>query len=216
MILTITEVTPSLLNEYKVMRRLAGATPATINREMALMKHAYSLAVREWEWTRDNPVKKISMEKENNKRDRSLTDEEEKKLLEGASEWLREIIVFALNTGMRLAEILSLTWKAVDLDRRTAIIFKSKNGERRTIPLNEMASEVVKGRSKVRSRKTDLVFYDENHSEYDYSSLEKAFRSALAKAKIEDFRFHDLRHCFATKLVQRGVDLYKVQLLFRP
>jgi integrase len=207
------EVTPSLLNEYKVMRRLGGAAPATINREMALMKHAYSLAVREWEWTRDNPVKKISMEKENNKRDRWLTDEEEKKLLEEASEWLREIIVFALNTGMRLGEILSLTWKATDLDRRTATIFKSKNGEKRTIPLNETALEVLKRRSKVRSQKCDLVFYSENHTRFDYSNLEKAFHSALAKASIEDFRFHDLRHCFATKLVQRGVDLYKVQLL---
>ena len=114
---------------------------------------------------------------------------------------------------MRLGEILSLTWKAVDLDRRTAIIFKSKNGERRTIPLNKRAWEVLKGRAKVKSRKTDIVFYNENHAEYDYSNLEKAFRSALAKAKIQDFRFHDLRHCFATKLVQRGVDLYKVQLL---
>ncbi len=177
------------------------------------MKHAFSLAVREWEWTRDNPVKKISMEKENNGRDRWLTEDEEKRLLEEASEWLREIIAFALNTGMRLGEILSLTWKAVDLNRRTATIFKSKNGERRTIPLNEMASEVLKGRAKVRSRKTDLVFFNENHAVYDYSNPEKAFRSALDKAKIQDFRFHDLRHCFATKLVQRGVDLYKVQLL---
>jgi integrase len=209
----LSEVTPNLLNEYKVMRRLEGATPATINREMALMKHAFSLAVREWEWTRDNPVKKISMEKENNKRDRWLTDEEEKRLLQEASEWLREIVAFGLNTGMRLGEILSLTWKAVDLDRKTAIIFRSKNGERRTIPLNKRAWEVLKGRAKVKSRKTDIVFYNENHAEYDYSNLEKAFRSALAKAKIQDFRFHDLRHCFATKLVQRGVDLYKVQLL---
>ena len=207
------EVTPSLLNEYKVMRRLEGATPASINREMALMKHAFSLAVREWEWTRDNPVKKISMEKENNKRDRWLTRDEEKRLLEDAPPWLREIIVFALNTGMRLGEILSLTWKAVDLKRRTAMILKSKNGERRTIPLNEAAIEVLKGKSKIRSLKTNLVFYNENHNQYDYSNLEKAFRSALDKAGIEDFRFHDLRHCFATKLVQRGVDLYKVQLL---
>ncbi len=209
----LSEVTPNLLNEYKVMRRLEGATPATINREMALMKHAFSLAVREWEWTRDNPVKKISMEKENNKRDRWLMQEEEKRLLEEAPEWLREIIVFALNTGWRLGEILSLTWKAVDFSRRTATVLHSKKSERRTIPLNGAALEVLKLRAKVRSRKTDLVFYNENHVEYDYSNLEKAFRSALGKAKIQDFRFHDLRHCFATKLVQRGVDLYKVQLL---
>ena len=207
------EVTPTLLNEYKVMRRLEGAAPATINRELALVKHAYSLAVREWEWTRDNPVKKISMEKENNRRDRWLTEEEEIRLLEKASEWLREIIAFALNTGMRLGEILSLTWKAVDFSRRTATVLNSKKSERRTIPLNERALGVLKRKSRIKSLRTELVFYNENHCKYDYSNLEKAFHSALAKAKIEDFRFHDLRHCFATKLVQRGVDLYKVQLL---
>jgi len=76
-----------------------------------------------------------------------------------------------------------------------------------------MACEVLKERAAVKSGKCDLVFYNENHSRFDHSNLEKAFHSALGKANIEDFRFHDLRQCFATKLVQRGVDLYKVQLL---
>jgi integrase len=209
----LTQIAPSRINQYKVKRREEGSTPATINRELALMKHAFSLAVREWEWVTDNPVKKVSMEKENNKRDRWLISEEEKKLLEESPMWLREIILFALNTGMRLGEILSLTWNAVDFSRRTATVLNSKKSERRTIPLNEAALEVLKGRAKVRSLKCDLVFYNENHARFDYSNLEKAFHSALAKANIQDFRFHDLRHCFATKLVQRGVDLYKVQLL---
>jgi len=209
----LTEITPSLINQYKVKRREEGATPATVNRELALMKHAFSLAVREWEWAKDNPVKKISMERENNKRDRWLMPEEEKKLLEVCPAWLQDIVLFALNTGMRLGEILSLCWKAVDMNRRTAVVFKSKNGERRTIPLSETALDVLKTKSKIRSIRSDLVFYNENHKKYDYSDLERAFRVALIKAKIEDFRFHDLRHCFATKLVQGGVDLYKVQLL---
>jgi integrase len=93
------------------------------------------------------------------------------------------------------------------------VILKSKNGERRTIPLNERALEVLRSQKRVRSIRSDLVFYNENHGEYDYSDLERAFRRALAKAGITDFRFHDLRHCFATKLVQAGVDLYKVQPL---
>lgn len=66
------------------------------------------------------------------------------------------------------------------------------------IPLNEIAVTVLKRKSKVSSIKSDLGFYNENHNEYHYSNLEKAFRSALAKAKIEDFSFHDLLHCFAT------------------
>jgi integrase len=147
----LTEIAPSQINQYKVMRREEGSTPATINRELALMMHAYSLAAREWEWVKDNPVIRVSMERENNKRDRWLTPEEEKKLLEECPEWLKAIVLFALHTGLRLGEILSLTWNAVDLDRRTVIVIKSKNGERRTIPVNEGALEVLRSKRKVRS-----------------------------------------------------------------
>jgi len=209
----LTEISPGQINQYKVMRKEEGSTPATINRELALMKHAYSLAAREWEWVKDNPAKRVSMEKENNKRDRWLSPEQERKLLEECPEWLTAIVLFALHTGLRLGEILSLNWNGVDLERRTVVVFKSKNGERRTIPINERALQVLRSKSKVRSISSNLVFYNENHSQYDYSNLEKAFRKALGKAGIEDFRFHDLRHCFATKLVQAGADLYKVQLL---
>jgi integrase len=212
--LLISEITPMRINEYKVTRRLEGATPATINRELALMKHAYSIAIREWEWIQENPVKKVNMEKENNKRDRWLLPDEEKKLLEASPEWLKEIIIFALNTGMRLGEILSLRWNSVDMKRKTVVVLRSKNNEKRTIPLNEKALGVLKKRLEhSQLAKVDLVFYSNSYKEYDYSNLEKAFRKAVKKAEIKDFRFHDLRHCFATKLIQSGVDLYKVQLL---
>ncbi len=79
------------------------------------------------------------MEKENNKRDRWLLPDEEKKLLEASPEWLKEIIIFALNTGMRLGEILSLRWNSVDMKRKTVVVLRSKNNEKRTIPLNEKA-----------------------------------------------------------------------------
>lgn len=210
---TLAEVTPKLIVQYKAERYAKGVTPATINRELAAMKAAFNLAIREWEWCRDNPVSKVSMEKEDNKRDRWLTYEEEEGLIAVSSPWLREIIIFALHTGMRMGEILALTWRGVDLFRRTAMIFRSKNGERRTVPVNQTVLELLKGKSKVRPLRTELVFYSSAHTAIDSHDLRRAFRAALRKTAIEDFHFHDLRHTFATRLVQSGVDIYKVQRL---
>lgn len=210
---TLLEITPSLISEFKIRRKAEGVKPATIHRQLGLMKRAFNLAVREWEWCKENPVTKVSLERLNNKRDRWLTLEEEERLLQSSPLWLREIIVFALNTGMRLGEILSLTWKGVDLFRKTATVFKSKNNERRTIPLNQKVFELLKARAKVRLIKTDLVFHSQNHTPLDKGNIRRAFCATLKKTGIEDFRFHDLRHTFATRLVQAGVDIYKVQVL---
>ena len=102
-------VTPKTIVAYKNKRYADGVTPATINRELALMKKAFNLACREWEWTKDNPVCRVSMERENNTRDRWLTCEEERRLLAASAPWLQEVIVFAIHTGMRCGEILNLT-----------------------------------------------------------------------------------------------------------
>jgi len=122
----LSEISPKLVNEYKIKRRNDGVKPGSINRELAVMKKAFNLAIKEWEWLKENPVSKVSMEEENNKRDRWLTDEEEQRLLEKCSPWLNELVIFALNTGMRLSEILNLTWKGIDLFRKTIVVFKSK------------------------------------------------------------------------------------------
>ena len=210
---TLSEISPSLINDFKTKRRAEGVKPATIHRQLDIMKRAFNLAIREWEWCEKNPVARVSLERLNNKRDRWLAFEEEEKLLQSCPAWLTEIVLFALNTGMRLGEILSLTWKGVDFFRRTITVFKSKNNERRTIPLNETALELLKAKGKVRSIKTDLVFHTQNHTAIDECNVGRAFRIALRKVGIQDFRFHDLRHTFATRMVQAGKDLYKVQVL---
>ena len=209
----LSEVTPKIINEYKTRRRNDGIGPASINRELATMKKAFNLAIKEWEWVKENPATRVSMEQENNKRDRWLTTEEEERLLKVSPTWLKELVIFALNTGMRLGEIISLEWKGVDLFRRTVTVFKSKNKEPRTIPINKTVFEMLKNKAKVKSIKTGLVFYTNNHTMLLKTSVDHAFQSALKKAGIKDSRFHDLRHTFATRLVQLGKDLYKVQKL---
>lgn len=79
--MTLAEITPKVIVQYKNKRYVDGVSPATINRELAMMKKAFNLARKEWEWCRDNPVSRVSLEKENNKRDRWLTHEEEERLL---------------------------------------------------------------------------------------------------------------------------------------
>ncbi|MBX3335859.1 MAG: tyrosine-type recombinase/integrase [Nitrospira sp.] len=210
---TLDHITPKLIVAYKNKRYTDGVKPATINRELATLKKAFNLARREWEWCTDNPVSRVSMERENNTRDRWLTVEEEQRLLQAVSPRLHDVIVFALNTGMRMGEILALTWAGVDLFRRTVTVFRSKNGERRTIPINSIVLDILKRKHAVRSRITDLVFHSQVGTALDGSNIRHGLNAALKMAKIQDFHFHDLRHTFATRIVQAGVDLYKVQRL---
>lgn len=209
----LAQITPRRIVEYKAKRYADGMAPGTINQELAIVKNAFNLAIREWEWCRDNPATRVSMEKENNKRDRWLTHEEEVRLLRACPDWLREIILFALHTGMRRGEILSLTWEGVDLFRKTVTVLQSKNGEKRTIPVNQTVLGLLKARAKVRLLKTNHVFYGRTYTSVAPNILERAFSTAVRKIEIENFHFHDLRHTFATRLVQSGVDIYKVQRL---
>jgi integrase len=210
---TLEQVTPRRIVAYKNQRYADGVKPATINRELATLKKAFNLARREWEWCDDNPVCRVSMEQENNTRDRWLTVDEEARIVGAAAAWLRELMVFAIHTGMRQGEILGLTWAGVDLFRRTVTVFKSKNGERRTIPLNQTALDLLKHKAGSRSVDTELVFPSEAHTRLNASNISRSLNLALEKAKITDFHFHDLRHTCATRMVQAGVDLYKVQRL---
>ena len=206
-------ITPKRIVAYKNQRYTDGVKPATINRELATLKKAFNLARREWEWCTENPVCRVSMERENNTRDRWLTVDEETRLLNAASPWLRELMLFAIHTGMRMGESLGLTWAGVDLFRRTVTVFKSKNGERRTIPLNQTALELLTHKYGSRSVDTELVFPSEAQTRLNASNISRSLNLALEKAKMNNFHFHDLRHTSATRMVQAGVDLYKVQRL---
>jgi len=210
---TLDQITPKRIVAYKNHRYTDGVKPATINRELASLKKAFNLARREWEWCEDNPVCRVSMEQEHNTRDRWLTADEETRIMSAAPAWLRELMVFAIHTGMRQGEILGLTWAGVDLFRRTVTVFKSKNGERRTLPLNQTALDLLKHKAGSRSVDTELVFPSEAQTRLNPSNISRSLNLALEKAKMTDFHFHDLRHTCATRMVQAGVDLYKVQRL---
>lgn len=205
--LAIADITTEAVSDY-MDERLKIVKPATVYQELALMRRMFNVARRQWKWVKDNPVADLSFSVGNsNARDKWLTTEEEKKLLNTATnpKWLRNLLVVALHTGMRRGEILNLIWQNVDFKRRVIRIIKTKNGEKRTIPMSSTVFNVLK----------NITVRDISGRVFPISgsSVRHAFDKTVAKTCIEDFCFHDLRHTFATRLVQNGVDLYKVKEL---
>lgn len=211
---TVAEVSAEAIFDYKRKRREENVAPATLNKELSFLRHALELAVV-WEWLEINPAVRIPREKVKNRMERWLTEEEEEKLLNACPEWLRDMVIFSLNTGFRQNEMLSLTWSQVDLSRKTILFWDQKNGGRDTVPINPAAEEILKKHWKVRSLSSDHVFLTSNGTPFIARNLIRSFSIALEKAGIEKFRWHDLRHTFATRLIHEGVDLYKVQRLGR-
>lgn len=195
--------------------------PATINRHIATLKHMFTKAV-EWDMVEEETLKRVrrvKMLEENNRRLRYLTKEECQKLIESCVDYLKPIVITALNTGMRKGEILALKWDNVDLNNGFILLDAgmTKNGERREIPINATLratlEELYKGTVK-KPRRIDVpyVFYDSNTGKA-FVRLQRCFISACKKANIRDFRFHDLRHTFASHLVMAGIDLTTVKEL---
>lgn len=168
----------------------------------------FNVARREWKWIKENPAADLSFSIGNsNARDRWLSLDEEQRLLSAATNpnWLRSLLVTALHTGMRRGEILNLQWQDIDFQRKLLTVHKSKNGEKRSIPLSSTLSDVFKGIKVLNI--SGKVF------SISVISLRAAFDMTLGKAGMKDFHFHDLRHTFATRLVQAGVDFYRVKEL---
>jgi integrase len=209
----LVSISSKTISRYKVLRRNEGAAPASINRELALLSKAFSLAVDEWEWIKHKPFRKVSREEENNEQERWLTLEEEKRLLESCPEWLKDLITFNLNTGLRQDEQLSLSWSRVSLSRKTILIQETKSGRPRSIPLNQTALNILELRAKTRSIKNDLVFFNSRGTKIESHYLMRTFKEELRKVGINDFTWHGLRRTFATRLAHKGLDIYKISKL---
>ena len=208
----LVDVTPKNLVAYRDQRRTEGAATATINKELQVVRHAFNVAMREWEWCRANPMHRVSLEPAHNTVDRWLREDEEARLFHASPLWLRDIMTFALNTGMRQGEILALQWHDVDFYRGTLVVMTSKNRERRTIPLNNVVYDLL-SRKRALGEKDGPVFVTGQGNDLKARYLVRIFTKVRNQAGLTDFRFHDLRHTFASRLVQKGIDLYRVQLL---
>ncbi len=215
---TLNSIDSNRISRFKAKRQKDERKPATINRELAMLSKMFSIAVKEWKWLSYNPMKDVNRNKLNNERKRWLSLEEEVRLLsvckkEWAPEWLHDVVIFDANTGLRAGELLSLEWSRVDLFRKTIFIDETKNHESRTIPLNKAPFDILVRRSKVKLINSKLVFFNNANKVIDINKLGKSFRRALKEAEIENFRFHDLRHTFGSRLAQSGVDINTIAKL---
>lgn len=209
----LAQITSDQIARYKVQREREGAAASSINKELALAKHVYNLAIREWEWTANNPFAKVPMEPVHNERVRFLTEDEYPALLNACDNWLRPIVRIAVHTGMRQGNILNLKWQEVDLGGDAILLEHIKSGGRLRVPMDETVKGLLRELSKVRHITSPYVFHDSNGNRFSASTVQHAFQRVCKKAGISNFKFHDLRHTFASHLAQRGISLDKIQSL---
>ena len=178
-----------------------GVTNASVNRALEVVRRILNLAHQEWRWLKAVP--KIRMLKEPRRRVRFLRREEADLLIEELPSHMKAIVRFALATGCRAGEIHGLEWSRVDLDRKVAWLDHgtTKSGEGRGIPLNADALAALEA---VRDQHPRWCFTFSGKRIHQSST---AWDKAKRRAGIEDFRFHDLRHTWASWHVQSGTSL---------
>ncbi|MGH9745991.1 MAG: tyrosine-type recombinase/integrase [Candidatus Acidiferrales bacterium] len=205
----LTEIAPMRIEAYKIQRQ-GKIADSTINRELALLKRMFNLAIT-WDlYSGLNPVRKVKFFREFNNRLRVLSLEEERKLLNNAIPYLQDLIRFAVNTGLRTGEVFSLRWSHVDLTRGILSVFASKTQTIREIPINSEARVVLEAWKL--NKKNESVFYNPLTGK-PFVDLKTGFALACEKAGISDVTWHTLHHTFASRLVNSGVDIVTVKEL---
>ncbi len=208
--LHLDEIDRRSLAEFVSTRKRTEVTDATIRRDLALIGSIFTAAMR-WGWVDTSPVTSFDKRslKESRPRTRFLTREEFASLHGAASDDLKPILKLAVETGLRKEELLGLTLDSIDLGRRELHLAITKGGRPRRVPLSPIAlatiREVVERRSRPRSA---YLFCKADGSRV--GDPKKAFMGACRRARISDFRYHDLRHTFASWFVQDGGDLYRL------
>jgi integrase len=202
------ELPPSKIEEYRIRRLAEGVSKSTVNRELAVLKHVFNKGI-EWGECSENPVRRIKFysEKEN-ARVRYLDQIEKTRLLNACSPAVRRLVFFALNSGMRQGEILNLLWKDIDFRTNIITIRHSKAGKPRYVPINSELINMLKSIPSV----SEFVFGTKKGKGH-WTLYRKPFEKAVRDSGLTNFRFHDLRHCFASDLVMKGIDLKTVSEL---
>jgi integrase len=199
-------LTSSLLAAYRD-ERLKVVSGATVNREFSVLSHAIDTARREWDvYLPTNPCTLVRRPPQGRPRDRRLQGDEEQRLLaacRGArNKWLVHFVALAIETGMRRGELLGLSWDNVDLERRTAFLLVTKNGESRGVPLSSRAATVLRG---LPASCSGRVF-----GELTPLALRQSFNRATRRAGITGLRLHDLRHEATSRFFEKGLNVMEV------
>ncbi len=205
----LSDIRPADIRQYLTARRAAGAAASTVNKEIGLLARAIHYANREWGYSLYNPVQGCK-QREPEGRVRWLTHAQAASLVAAAGQLgpraahLPDLITLALHTGMRKGELLGLEWRRVDFENGLIYLEgqHTKSNKRRSIPINQPARAALTSRRAAGNGA--LVFGG-------VKDAKRSFAHACQIAGIEDFRFHDLRHTFASWLMQAGAALVDVR-----
>jgi len=221
---TLADVTPAMIAQKRdelvsgITCRGRQRASATVVRYLSALSHAFSIAVREWGWLDDSPMRKVTKLKEPRGRDRFLSKEELDRLLQAckssSNPYLYPMVLLLVSTGMRFGEAASLTWSSVSLQQKRIILKETKNGEVRAVPLSNQVVQMLTELEKKRRIDTLLVFPPRISAKVQKVQkridIRHSWLKALKTAAIEGFRIHDLRHTAASYLTMSGASLTEV------
>jgi len=201
------EISPLDVEEYK-KKRVKQVLPATVSREITCLKHIFNKA-REWGKIEGNPIASVKLFNIRDRRVRYLEKEEIARLVHACPEYMKPIVIVALNTGMRKSEIFNLKWNDIDFRNHFIYVLETKNNEARKIPMNDITFRAL---LKVRKNaKSPHVFLQGKRGALQ--GYPGWVQECVKESRGKNFRFHDLRYTFASHLVMAGVDLRTVQEL---
>jgi len=206
--LYLDEINRDLIDKIKYDKVKTGVQPATVNRLIEIVRVVLNTAVKEWEWIDHAPAVKLL--RIPTRRIRWLTRDEAARLIHHLPEHLQVMVRFSLSTGLRKSNVTGMEWSQVDLTRRVAWVHgdQSKTGRPIGVPLNREAVVVLRG--EIGKHQTRCFSY-KGRSVHEVNT--KAWKKGLEKAGIEDFRWHDLRHTWASWHVQSGTPIHVLQEL---
>lgn len=218
---TLSDITPALIGEYrdKLLNsktvRNKKRSEGTVIRYLAALSHAFSVARDEWGWLDQSPMDKVRKPNPPRGRVRYLNTEERTRLLEickdSSNPFLYLIVVLALSTGMRKSEILNLKWSDIDFERARIIIHETKNGERRAVPITGLAFQLLKNIRDDDILNFSYIFLGQMGQKGQKPiDIRFAWENAIKRARINDFKFHDLRHSAASYLAMNGATLAEI------
>jgi len=205
---TLSEIDRDLLDRITQARLAGNVANSTVNRTLEIIRAILRKAVYEWEWLDRYP--KVRMLPEPKRRLRWLTREQAERLLAELPAHLVPMVRFSLETGLRQANVTGLQWEQVDLARCTAWIHPDQAKARKAIAVPLSAQAVVVLRGEI-GKHAESVFTYQGAPVKEVNT--KAWRMALKRAGIEDFRWHDLRHTWASWHIQAGTPLHVLQEL---
>lgn len=202
------EIDQRTIDKIKEDRLATGVANATVNKTLQAVRGVLRAAHREWEWLEHVPP--IRFLPEPKKRVRFLSREDAEKLLAALPDHLSDMARFALATGLRMSNVTGLEWSQVDLERRFAWIHPDQAKARKAIPVPLNADAVLCLRKQVDKHKTAVFTFEGNPVKRTNG---RAWRKALIRAGIDNFRWHDLRHTWASWHIQNGTPLQVLQEL---